>query len=330
LDVVSRAYVISLPQRADRREDMEHLRNILHLRWTYLDAADAASPANVHIDGTSPLALPTFHWPDDIDRLVHSQEAMLPLGADVWPLPYTRAESDGSVSAETADPFWFAPLRAKASFPHPLPPLACASGDQLLAPFSQDLPPYKRLTPAKVACWHSHLQAIRQIANGGDSAALVLEDDVDMERDISARLRALWDALPDSWDIVYLGHCWSNESALPALRVISSHALAPLDSDTSTSIPARNLTALHPSVSPKCTHAYALSRAGARRVLAHLRHPPFAYSRAIDQALAWLVQSGRLQAFSVVPPLVVQRKVAGSDVMPGRGSAWREGLFDGV
>lgn len=169
---------------------------------------------NVHIDGTSPLALPTFYWPDDIDRLVHSQEAMLPLGADVWPLPYTRAESDDSVSAETADPFWFAPLRAKASFPHPLPPLACASGDQLLAPFSQDLPPYKRLTPAKVACWHSHLQAIRQIANGGDSAALVLEDDVDMERDISARLRALWDALPDSWDIVYLGETRHIYSAL--------------------------------------------------------------------------------------------------------------------
>jgi len=73
-----------------------------------------------------------------------------------------------------------------------------------------------------------------------------------------------------------------------------------------------------------------LSRRGARRVLLHLRHAPFAYSRAVDQALAWLVRSGRLRAFSVVPPVVVQRKIASSDVMPGRGSVWKDRLFDGV
>jgi len=73
-----------------------------------------------------------------------------------------------------------------------------------------------------------------------------------------------------------------------------------------------------------------LSRIGARRIVAHLRHPPFAYSRAIDQALAWLVQSGRLRAFSIVPPLVVQRKITVSDVMSGVGSAWRDELYDGV
>lgn len=87
---------------------------------------------------------------------------------------------------------------------------------------------------------------------------------------------------------------------------------------------------MHPASSPKCTHAYALSRIGARRIVAHLRYPPFAYSRAIDQALAWLVQSGRLRAFSIVPPVVVQRKIAVSDVMPGVGSAWRDELYDGV
>ena len=107
------------------------------------------------------------------------------------------------------------------------------------------------------------------------------------------------------------GHCWSDETQLPALRRGPS-------------------ASLHPSAAPKCTHAYALSRRGARRALLHLRHPPFAYSRAIDQALAWLVRSGRLRAFSVVPPVVVQRKDSSSDVMPGRGSEWRQGLENGV
>ena len=46
----------------------------------------------------------------------------------------------------------------------------------------------------------------------------------------------------------------------------------------------------------------------------HLQYPPFAFSRAIDQAFAWLIQSGRLKGFSVVPSLVVQRKISKSDI----------------
>ena len=82
---------------------------------------------------------------------------------------------------------------------------------------------------------------------------------------------------------------------------------------------------------PKCTHAYALSRTGARRLLLHLRYPPFAYSRAIDQAISWLVESGRLKGFSIVPSLVIQRKVSDSDVIPGKGmgSQWKDSLTKG-
>ena len=96
-------------------------------------------------------------------------------------------------------------------------------------------------------------------------------------------------------------------------------------------LPPQN--ALHPAHTPLCTHAYALSRMGAHRLLAHLTLPHFAFSRALDQALAWLVRSGRIRAFSVVPPLVVQAKVTTSDIdggADGRGSRWRERLVDGV
>jgi hypothetical protein len=103
--------------------------------------------------------------------------------------------------------------------------------------------------------------------------------------------------------------------------------------DTFSAIETIKNVRLHPSFGPKCTHAYALSRSGARRLLLHLRHPPFAYSRALDQAFAWLVQSGRIRAYSVVPSVVVQRKVGGSDVMYGQegmGSGWKERLVRGV
>jgi len=94
-----------------------------------------------------------------------------------------------------------------------------------------------------------------------------------------------------------------------------------------------NSTSIHPSFSPKCTHGYALSRSGARKLVVHLRHPPFAYSRALDQAFAWLVQSGRIRAYSVVPSVVAQRKIDESDVMYGQegmGSVWMDRLFRGV
>jgi hypothetical protein len=124
-------------------------------------------------------------------------------------------------------------------------------------------------------------------------------------------------------DIENTGHCWSNESFHPELQ----------DSATLLNDTGHSLTypiSLHPSNQPKCTHAYVLSARGARRILLHLRYIPFAYSRPIDQALAWLVQSGEIQSYSVVPSVVVQRKIVGSDVVHGLGGEWRDGLIRGV
>jgi GR25 family glycosyltransferase involved in LPS biosynthesis len=353
LGIVSNVYVISLPRRTDRRIQMDLLKDVLHLDWIYIDACEADASAvttilrQVHVLRSQLMSRPTpevgvgvpvFDWPHDMEDMVYSQEELRPFGADLWTLPSSHSLSDLAVHAQTADPY--APTHApsdKALVVSDPPPLACTSGNDVFAAYSPNLPLYRHLTAAKVACWYSHLQTIRDIANGKHGASLILEDDVDIERDVEGRLRALWDALPSDWDIVYLGtfmvpkprqkptssmigHCWSNESQFPPLRRIYLQ------------LPSGRFarSALHPSSAPKCTHAYVLSRIGARRVAAHLRHPPFAYSRAIDQALAWLVQSGRLRAFSIVPPVVMQRKIAGSDVMPGLGSAWRDELYDGV
>lgn len=363
IDFVSRIYVISLPRRTDRRRQMDRLRDALHLNWTYRDAYEANASVVTTIlrqvrvfrsqlipqpkpGGDAPMRhdmiVPAFDWPHNLEDAICSQETLQPSGADLWTRPSSHSVSDLDVLAEMADPYAFNSTRSRSesvqvSAVSDPTPLACASGNDVSAASLPNLPPYRRLTPAKVACWYSHLQTIREIADGKDEAVLILEDDVDIERDVKWRLRALLDALPNEWDMVYLGklnipkpgqqtanvtigHCWSDESRVPTLRTVSLRL--PTGHTT--------LSGLHPASSPKCTHAYMLSRIGARRVVAHLRHPPFAYSRAIDQALAWLIQSRRLRAFSIVPPVVVQRKISVSDVMPGLGSAWRDALYDGV
>lgn len=126
---------------------------------------------------------------------------------------------------------------------------------------------------------------------------------------------------------IFEGHCWSNQTHFPAItRAVSANESLVAGKEPS----ALHFPTLHPSYKPKCSHAYALTRSGARRLWLLLRHPPFAYSRAVDQAFAWLVESGRVTSFSIVPPLVVQRKVSASDVLDGLGSGWREGLENGV
>jgi hypothetical protein len=90
------------------------------------------------------------------------------------------------------------------------------------------------------------------------------------------------------------------------------------------------MTYIHPSRTPACNHGYALTRSGARKLLVHLRYPPFAYSRAVDLAISWLVQSDRVKSFSVYPSIIVQRKTTNSDIMPGKGSDWVDKLFSGV
>ncbi|KAK7040866.1 hypothetical protein VNI00_009462 [Paramarasmius palmivorus] len=209
-------------------------------------------------------------------------------------------------------------------------PLVVSKGDFTLTVHLPTLRRHMILSPARVACWHSHLQTIQTILDSSFSGiSIIFEDDIDMEIDIRRRLRHVWNQLPDDWDIVFLGHCWSNETRYDALGSGSG-------------------TFLHPSYAPQCTHAYALSPLGARRLHDHLTYPPFAYSRAIDQAYAWLVKSGRLKSFSIVPGVVIQRRAAelgwydwvlswwpwnevarDSDVWKS-GSRWKDKLHNGV
>jgi hypothetical protein len=46
--------------------------------------------------------------------------------------------------------------------------------------------------------------------------------------------------------------------------------------------------------------------------------------------MAWLVKSGKLKSYSIVPSIIVQRKVDDSDIIGGSGSGWKDELDKGV
>lgn len=342
LGVASRIYVVSLLRRADRRKDMKELATSLDLNFTYVDAVDASDLSVATImdrvrtlrhdlgamsDAAArllelgyrdlPSKLPAlFAWPADLQ----AEDVGTPAGAELWTHPGILLADSLASPALTTEPQDVSTT------------LACHIENNFFGSVTEPTKAQYILDLPKIACWHSHMQLLRRIVEDEDDRpSIILEDDVNMERDIRERLHGLWSALPMDWDIVYLGHCWSDETEHPALRTVAPPWLAN-NQGFFHSLPLGPMhrTSLHPASAPKCTHAYALSRQGARRLLAHLRHPPFAYSRAIDQAMSWLVRSDRLKAFSMVPPVIVQRKVDRSDLMPGNGSKWRDTLYDGI
>ncbi|KAI5123231.1 hypothetical protein M0805_001320 [Coniferiporia weirii] len=316
---MSSVHVVSLTRRKDRRSVMERLRKALHLEWQYFDALDK-NDAIV----------------DNILHFVAEQRSGIN-GTFEWPMrdqlrsPFAFAETpvfEFPIDGNTLG----ANLTSE--------PLLCATGDNTIPSYANasSVPPYLILSKGMIACWYSHVRLMADIVrrtqdlredawDGKEGITTVFEDDIDVEWDLEERIQKIMTELPRDWDIVFLGHCWSDESLNPPLTPGSP---------------------LHPSHSPKCTHGYTLSPFGARRLLAHLAYPPFAFSRALDQALAHLVRTHRIRSFSVVPSIVVQRRCAldtsaeecalvafgglgDSDIWAGEGqkaSRWRDTLED--
>ena len=199
-------YVINLPHRDDRRKDMEKLRMALGLQWAYTDGVHLnnslvrttldwvhtirTGPPHILDESQSPLAEGiAFAWPENIEHLARSTAALefWSTGHGVWPLP-------------SAIP--------KGQPPSPQP-MASATKDFDISKNISSLPEYLLLTEARVACWLGHLNAIHKIANSLMSDdldfSIILEDDIDMERDIDQQMKRLWPYLPPDWDMVFLG-----------------------------------------------------------------------------------------------------------------------------
>lgn len=193
----SRTYVVSLSHRTDRREQMDVLRASLRLNWTYIDATGSqevlVSKILQHVGSlrndtrTSGQSRNTSDstssfWPENIDTISASDEPIFQSGSDLWILSNNETSSSS-------------------------PPLTCVTENDVIPPYSSKLPPFRLLSLGRIACWKSHLEVIRRVANAPqeDEATIILEDDVDMEWDIQKRLDGLWNLLPHDWDIVFLG-----------------------------------------------------------------------------------------------------------------------------
>jgi hypothetical protein len=219
--VAEQIFVISLPNRADRRAVLSPLWKAHQLeRIQYVNATSVGEPeidrilAHVRKERRRRYAYkdaqssrPSFK--DGLGK--HPGELW---GSDLWTLESLSPDKD------FLDPDAAYPIPCERG--NPFNPHRAVSGSHYAAaaPTEMVLRKIPLLSRPMIACWHSHLQVIRQISILGTTAEqsgvkysnhlngrtyIVLEDDVDFEWNIKNFLSPIWDALPSDWEVVMLG-----------------------------------------------------------------------------------------------------------------------------
>ncbi|CAG8498835.1 5252_t:CDS:1 [Dentiscutata heterogama] len=143
---------------------------------------------------------------------------------------------------------------------------------------------YGGLSPGRRACFLGHYMIYKSIIDEGFHSALILEDDVDFETDITEIMTEIHRNLPAYWDTLFIGHCYEYKG-----KLVDNSSFA---------------NRLYESRTPHCTHAYAVSYWGARKLVEKL--DPMIPHDAIDLALLEIVTNKEITSYSVHPTPIIQ------------------------
>lgn len=162
----------------------------------------------------------------------------------------------------------------------------------------------KALNLGEIACSLSHRNLYAAMIENGWEKVLILEDDALPVTDNLAQLPAALQELPANWELVYLGYL-KHEQVTSGLKVkqffykiISALGLMAWSYKmVSNLLPKPYSTHLKKAGFHDCTHAYAVTLAGAKKLLA--AQTPVVY-RA-DDLLSSTIMKGELVAFVTEP-----------------------------
>ncbi|UJR21573.1 hypothetical protein I4U23_024656 [Adineta vaga] len=146
-------------------------------------------------------------------------------------------------------------------------------------------------TITELACWASHMRLWMTISNTtsclNKTWSLIFEDDIDLETMTPQIIQSFPDSIWNEADLIYLGHCANPPGKL--LYQSSKYSYR-----------------IHQALHPSCTHAYAIRSDTARKLVYLLSKP----SKPIDNSLVKLVNNHQLVAYSIHPPLAMQKPVS--------------------
>jgi glycosyl transferase, family 25 len=162
----------------------------------------------------------------------------------------------------------------------------------------------KALNLGEIACSLSHRNLYAAMVENGWKKILILEDDVLPNSEVLDELPAALEELPDNWELVYLGYL-KHEKITAALKtkqffykIISALGLMAWNYKMVTNLlPKPYSKHLKRAGFHDCTHAYAITLDGAKKLLA--AQTPVVY-RA-DDLLSATIMKGKLNAFVTEP-----------------------------
>ncbi|GAA5865052.1 hypothetical protein JCM8547_007695 [Rhodosporidiobolus lusitaniae] len=305
-------YVLSLPTRQDRRDQMNDLAKAHGLKLTFVDAVNKNEPFIRWIaERAVEIRKDRLRIMAEAQGVKESSFGGLHVGND-WLVqtPSPKSSQPFPVIKDKRFPTgnWVDYLEAHddaGTLDQLKPKNSNLNVTEALWDHNERIAG-RQVNEGVISTFWGHTRAMKQIVKNGDRSALVLEDDVDVEWDLERLWSRIERRLPEDWDATLLGHCWGKELYQP--QYLHPH--------------------LHRSTVPLCLHAYALSNSGASRVLSLLLNPWTAYQTAVDTAVPSFISFGALNSFSVEPPLIIQRKDGPSDIQAGIGSKWRGLLMD--
>jgi GR25 family glycosyltransferase involved in LPS biosynthesis len=201
---------------------------------------------------------------------------------------------------------------------------------------------YIILEPGHLACYRGHANIWRKMIEDDVETALIMEDDIDWDlnvREITPRVKEAVGRITKTenpfsntpgtfflvrlivaWDILYLGTCYeqyfdhmeydaSNASEIFAevlgdeenlFRDMYDWVEELVVNYFNESTPRRVVVK---AKNPVCTHGYAVTQRGARKLLLELNEwMPF----PVDITMIHYISEGRFKAYSVLPPMMVQ------------------------
>ena len=147
--------------------------------------------------------------------------------------------------------------------------------------------PDSKLDFSYKATYIDHYRIYQSIIRNRYRNALILDDNLDFEFNITSIMFNVHKILPADWDLLYLGFCNRWEG------VYSN----PLPDDNNSSV-----YKIFESKRPYCTYAYAVSSTGALKLMKNLVPTTF----PIDFDLVNMIQSEQVSSYTIVPPLIVQ------------------------
>lgn len=175
---------------------------------------------------------------------------------------------------------------------------------------------FKELNKGELACSLSHRLIYQAMLDNNWRSALIFEDDVVPDFDKLEQLPAILQELPSDWELLYLGYL-KNEKPTTGKRLKQfwytimarlGFSRMPLAMIKRT-LPASFSPHLYRAGFHDCTHAYAVSLSGAKKLL---RAQTPVQHRA-DNLLSRLVLNGELNAFASKSFLFNQEYFSGSN-----------------